>query len=210
MKKWLVASFFLILIAFPAAKAAAQVQQLEQLALDVEKLAQMKSILTEMYTGYKILTTGYDQVKSLAEGNFNLHNAFLNSLLAVSPNVKSYVRVADIISAQLTLISQYKSALSAFNGSGAFSVDELNYMSQVYGNLVDRSIDNLDELAMILTDNQLRMSDAERLSAIDHIYSDMQGKVNFLSQFNNQAGMLANQRQAKQQEYGTLQNLFGQ
>jgi DNA repair ATPase RecN len=194
----------------PSIRAAAQVQELEQLALDIEKLAQMKSILNEMYDGYKILTQGYDAVRNLAKGNFDLHSVFLNSLLSINPSVKSYVRVADIISSQTTLVSEYKSAMSAFSHSGSFSPAELNYLASVYSNLVDKSIDNLDELVMVLTDSELRMSDGERVITIDHIYNEMQEKLNFLRQFNGRAGVLASQRQATLHQLNTLQSLIGQ
>lgn len=188
----------------------AQAAELEQLALDIQKLAAMKSILSEMYKGYQILTGGYNTIKSIAEGNFNLHSAYLNGLLQVSPSVKNYVRVADILSAQATLVTEYKSAFSSFSGSGVFTATELSYISSVYGNLLNCSIDNLEELAMILTDNTLRSSDAERLSAIDHIYDDMQDKLSFLRLFNGQAAVLGSQRQHELLQNNTLKNLFGQ
>jgi DNA repair ATPase RecN len=193
----------------PCRQANAQLQQLEQLALDVQKLAQMKSILSEMYKGYQILSGGYNTIKSLAEGNFNLHSTYLNALLQVSPAVKNYVRVADIISGQTTLVSEYKAALKGFSSSGAFSPAEINYLTSVYANLFNRSLDNLDELVMVLTDSKLRASDAERLTAIDHIYNDMQDKLAFLRMFNGKAGILATQRQQQQQEINNLQSLYG-
>ena len=189
--------------------AKAQVQELEQLALDIEKLAQMKSILKEMYKGYQILSGGYNTIKSIAQGNFNLHSAYLNGLLAVSPSVKNYARVAAIISNQATLVSEYKFAFNTFSRSGFFSPAELNYITTVYSNLFDKSLNNLDELVMVLTDNTLRMSDAERLNAIDHIYDDMQDKLTFLRQFNGKTGMLANQRQNEIQQNNILKSLFG-
>jgi len=188
----------------------AQAQELEQLALDIEKLIQMKSILNEMYDGYKILTQGYNAVKNLAEGNFNLHNAFLTSLLTVNPTVKSYVRVADIISDQQKLVAQYKAALAIYTHSGAFSAQELNYFTTVYNNLVSKSLENLDELVMVLTDSELRMSDAERIAAIDHIYADMQDKLSFLHQFNGRAGLLGIQRERNLQQINLLRSLIGQ
>ena len=205
---------FVILIAsamslVPTKHVTAQVQQLEQLALDISKLAQMKSILTEMYKGYKILTGGYSTIKSIAEGNFNLHSAYLNGLLSVSPAVKKYVRVADIISAEANLISEYKAAQSAFSHSGMFSASELNYFTSVFSNLYNQSLNNLDELTMVLTDNELRASDAERLNAIDHIYDDLQNKLSFLRVFNGRAGVLASQRQHDLQDNSNLKSLFG-
>lgn len=191
-------------------KVNAQAQELEQLALDIEKLAQMKSILQEMYKGYQILTQGYNAVKNMAHGNFDLHSAFLNSLLTVNPAVKNYVRVADIISSQATLIKEYKAALSNFKGAGVFSAAELNYFTDVYSNLVDKSLDNLNELLMVLTDNQLRMSDAERVTTIDHLYNDMQDKLAFLRQFNGRASVMAAQRMHGLQDINTLKSLYGQ
>jgi hypothetical protein len=170
----------------------------------------MKSILSEMYKGYQILSGGYETIKSIAEGNFNLHSAYLNGLLQVSPSVKNYVRVADIVSAQATLISEYQSAFKSFSGSGVFSAAELSYITSVYGNLLNRSIDNLEELVMVITDNTLRSSDAERLASIDHIYDDMQDKLSFLRLFNGQAAVLGSQRQQSIQENTTLKSLFGQ
>jgi len=189
--------------------ANAQAEELEQLALDTEKLAQMKSILSEMYKGYQILTNGYNAIKSLAEGNFNLHSTYLTGLLQVSPAVKNYVRVADIIAAQSTLVTEYKSALSAFKKSGAFNFSELSYISSVYENLFTKSLDNLDELVMVLTDDQLRANDAERLAAIDRIYNDVQDKLSFIRSFNGKTGMLASQRQRQLQENNTLSRLIG-
>jgi hypothetical protein len=210
MKKCLIVFFVGCLLLLPRQHATAQVQELEQLALDIEKLAQMKSILSEMYKGYRILTTGYGAIKSIAQGNFNLHNAFLSSLLSVSPAVKNYVRIVDIVTAQETLISEYKTALKNYSASGGFTATELNYITGVYANLFNRSLDNLSELAMVLTAGKLRMSDAERLAAIDHIYDDMQDKLAFLRVFNSKAGVLGSQRAHDLQDNNNLQSLYGQ
>src|SRR5258708_29749262 len=210
MKKIIIPLILLFVGLSLSLRSSAQAQELEQLALDIEKLVQMKSILKEMYTGYQILTGGYNTIKNLAQGNFNLHSAFLNSLLTVNPAVKNYVRVADILASQATLVSEYKAALSHFSGSGAFSASELNYFTGVYSNLFNKSLDNLDELVMVLTDSKLRMSDAERLASIDHLYYDMQDKLAFLRQFNGRAGVLEVQRQHEMLEINKLKSLYGQ
>jgi hypothetical protein len=189
--------------------AKAQVQELEELALDIQKLAALKSILKEMYQGYQILTTGYNAVKDISEGNFNLHKLFLDNLLSVSPTVKKYVRIVDIINAQELLVKDYKSALSHFSGIGLFNSSDITYLQSVYGNLFNRSLDNLDELLMVITDGKLRASDAERLGAIDRIYKDMEDKLEFLHAFNNTAELLATQREKAMEENQALQRLYG-
>jgi len=63
---------------------------------------------------------------------------------------------------------------------------------------------------MVLTDRELRMSDAERIAAIDHIYADMQDKLSFLHQFNGRAGLLGMQRERNLQQINSLRSLIGQ
>jgi len=207
--KALVAGLFcLALSVFHAVPAKAQSFEIQQLLLDVAKLAQFKSILSEMYDGYTILTKGYGAVKNLTQGNFNLHEVFLDGLLQVSPEVRKYARVADIITDESSILSEYKKAYSRFRSSGRFSVSELDYISHVYERLTSAALHNAADLADVLTASKLRMSDDERLSAIDRIYSDTNDKLQFLRSFNSRAGILQAQRQKEINETQTLQNLY--
>lgn len=187
---------------------ASTAQDVQQLLLDIEKLTQFKAILSDMETGYTVLTQGYGEVKDISEGNFNLHFAFLNSLMAVSPEVRKYGRIADIISAQASIVSEYKAAYQQFSSSGHFSATELVYMNGVFSRLLSQSVDNLTNLANVITAGTLRMSDAERLQAIDHIYGDTRNKLVFLRHFNNEVVVLQLQREKEQNDVNTMQKLY--
>jgi DNA repair ATPase RecN len=208
MKKILIFCLFLVSVT-GIQTAKAQADELAQLALDIEKLSQLKKILTELYTGYEVLTKGYNTIRDLAEGNFNIHKAFLDGLLSVSPAVQKYKRIAEIISDQQSIVREYKSALSHFQGLNVFSSGELSYVESVYQNLVNSSLKNLDELIMVITENQLRMNDAERLTAIDRIYSNIHDKLDFLRDFNSNTGLLTAQRQKELEENNSLKRLYG-
>jgi hypothetical protein len=189
-------------------KANAQAQDIEQLTLDIEKLDQFKQILADMEKGYAIINSGYTTISSISKGTFNLHQGFLNGLLAVSPPLRAYSRVAQIISCQEILLSEYKSAFSSFKSGGRFTPEEINYMGTVYQNLFNQSVNNLASLTMVMTNNQLRMSDDERLMQIDRIDKDMQNEVSFLRSFNNRQSALDAQRARQQQDSKSLQQLY--
>ncbi|RNL55579.1 TerB family tellurite resistance protein [Pedobacter jejuensis] len=208
IKALIVGLFCLALIAFNVAPAKAQSFEIQQLLLDVAKLAQFKSILNEMYDGYTILTKGYGTVKNLTQGNFNLHEVFLDGLLQVSPEVRKYARVADIIADESNILSEYKKGYSRFRNSGRFSVSELDYISNIYERLTSAALHNAADLADVLTASKLRMSDDERLSTIDRIYLDTNDKLQFLRSFNSRTGILQAQRQKQVNETQTLQNLY--
>ncbi|OOQ60017.1 hypothetical protein [Mucilaginibacter pedocola] len=182
---------------------------IEQLVLDYQKLAGLKSVLSQMYSGYEILSKGYGAVKNVSQGNFSLHQAFLDGLLLVSPAVRKYPRVADIINGQAALFSEYKNAAKRFNSSGRFSPEELQYLSAVYEQLVDASLKNLDKLSMVMGDSQLRMSDAERLAAIDRIFLDSRSQLSYLRKFNGQAGQTVRLRERYAQDKQNVNSLYG-
>lgn len=200
---WILLSLF-----FLSSKSFSQTQAIQQLLLDVEKLTQLKSILTELKEGYQIVSNGYTNIKNISEGNFNLHDIFLESLLEVSPAVKNYGRIKDIIDAQLTLVKEYKNALKQFKESGEFSIDDINYLEKVYANLFNHSLDNLQTMIMVITAGKLRMSDDERINSIDAVWKEVSQELTFLRHFNNEARILCLQRAKDKNDFSTMKQLY--
>jgi hypothetical protein len=207
-KALLVLAFCFGLSTFSITPAAAQSDEIQQLLLNVEKLAQFKSILSDMKKGYTILTNGHNSVKNIAQGNFSLHEAFLDGLWLVSPEVRKYGRITDIINEQAALIAEYKSAYRRFNSGGNFTVSELDYLGKVYSQLLKESAGNMDQLMMVITANKMRMSDDERLQAIDRIYADTDDKLVFLRSFNRQTSMLDFQRQRDKMDVSGMKQYY--
>jgi hypothetical protein len=200
---WILLSLFLL-----SSKSFSQTQAIQQLLLDVEKLTQLKSILTELKEGYQIVSNGYTNIKNISEGNFNLHDIFLESLLEVSPAVKNYGRIKDIIDAQLTLVKEYKNALKQFKESGEFSIDDINYLEKVYANLFNHSLDNLQTMIMVITAGKLRMSDDERINSIDAAWKEVSQELTFLRHFNNEARILCLQRAKDKNDFSTMKQIY--
>jgi len=182
---------------------------IQQLVLDYQKLASLKNILGQMYSGYAVLTKGYGAVKDVAQRNFSLHEAFLDGLYILSPTVRKYPRVSDIINDQAAVIREYKSASGTYNRDQHFSPDELAYIMNIYHNLVSQSLKNLDDLSMIVTDSKLRMSDAERLAAIDGIYLESHNQLSYLRKFNDQAARVTWQRAQGTADKQGVKSLYG-
>jgi hypothetical protein len=128
--------------------------------------------------------------------------------MAVNPAVKNNKRVADIISDQRKIIKEYKAAFQYFQETGKFSLEELSYLEKVYSNLIDKSVNNVDALLMVITASKLRMSDAERIAAIDRIFSNIDEQLTFLRHFNNETKILAIQRTRQETEVKTSRKLY--
>jgi len=208
MKRSILLLAFLACLRPIVCRAQSTADLVEQLVLDFQKLQDMKAILQDMYTGYKILDQGYTRIKNIAQGQFSLHKAFLDGLLAVSPVVKNYYRVGEIIQTEYDLVREYKASSGRAHGSGAFTGVELGYIDGIYSTLFNRSFTSVDELTMVLTDDALRMSDAHRLAAIDRLYEEISGQLRAVRQLNNETSLQIVQRKKAINDIQTLKRLY--
>jgi hypothetical protein len=207
MKKCIIGLFVTVTLLF-SQMARGQAQEVQQLLLNVEKLAQLKNILADLEKGYEIVSRGYGTIRNLSQGNFTLHKAFLEGLLEVSPIVKNYRRMSDIVRSQIILVKEYKAAFRRFFNSGFFTVDEIKYLQSVYENLISQSVKNLESLVMVVTSGALRMSDDERLTAIDDVWKEVSNALTFLRHFNQETKIFAMQRAKAMADIKTQKKFF--
>lgn len=192
-----------------AGHSYSQSAEAQQLLLNWKKLRQLEEILDNMYRGYKILDKGYTTIKKITEGNYTIHELFIDGLLLVNPSIRNYKRIPFIIDYQKLLLKEYRRAYNRFKRDPNFNLDELEYLANVYKFLFDASLRNIDELMMIITATKLSMSDDERMQAIDRIFFDMEDKLLFLRTFNNSTQLLAIQRARSINDVRTMRQLYG-
>jgi hypothetical protein len=82
-------------------------------------------------------------------------------------------------------------------------------MEEVYKNLFNKSLEDLNELIIVIAAGKLRMSDDERIAAIDRIYNEVTDKLIFLRSFNNEGNVLAVQRGREMVDTKVSQKLNG-
>ena len=201
---------FLLAIFFAGCCSAfAQEEEIGQLILNTEKLQLMEETLDQIYNTYKILEFGYNTITRISEGNYSLHEAFIDGLMLVNPSIRNYKRIPYIIDYQKLLLAEYSRAYNRFRADPHFTYEELQYLGNVYSYLLSASVKNIDDLLMVITATQLAMNDEERLRAIDRIYYDMESKLRFVRSFNNTTQLLALQRSRSANDVRTMQSLYG-
>lgn len=181
----------------------------EQLAFDAQKLASLKSTLQDMYQGYTQLKTGYTRIRDIVKDNFNLHKAFLDALWVVSPSVRNDPRLTTILNTATRIVSEYRAGASRASGNPVFTASELAYITGTLSALLRRCNQALEELAMVTTDNGLRMSDDQRIQVLDRIDTETRAELGFLQQFNNTLALEAARRQKEAGDINTLKQLYG-
>ena len=186
-----------------------QLQDIEQLKLDLEKLVQMKTMLSSMYNGYTTISNGYKQVTSLAKGNFDLHKNYLDQLLQVAPPIKNASVVQTILTKQTTVIAELNAAYGIYLKSGLFSTTELFNTKMEFDQYKSLISKKLDQLNLVLTPGVLRISDQERISAIDRIDKDVGDALGFVRTLVKEQNTVAAARAQQKKDNNAMRAWYG-
>jgi hypothetical protein len=205
MRKTIIAMLFALVVV----SGRTQTQALEQLQLNIEKLAQFKLMLTNMYNTYSILNNGYNNIKNISLDNFKLHKGFIDALSSISPAVKKSVAIAEILQTQALIAKEYRDTYNKVIAAKLFTPAEIRELENAYTNILSKTSRNLDALQKIITPNQLQMSEAERLDFLHSLSLDMEKQLLQLRTFTKQATTLVQFRNRSKKDGELLRNSYG-
>jgi hypothetical protein len=175
----------------------------------IEQIAALQVYIGYAQQGYSIANKGLTTVRNIKNGDFNLHRDFISSFKKVNPKIKGYAKVADIIALQLRIILSIKECLKGVKEARQFSIAEIDHCSTVFQNVLNASLENIDQLFEIISDGELQMKDDERLKRIDALYTDMQDKYAFSSSFSEEMAVLTVQRMHQRADIELSKKLNG-
>jgi hypothetical protein len=193
--------FSLLLLALLASRALAQsafALFFEQKKLEIQYLEQqivaLEAFTVDLEKGYKIVQGGLNTINDLKHGEFNLHNLYFSSLLAVNPAIGGSPTVAAIPSLLQQIQQQCQLTSSQVTSSGVFAASEIGYVQSVLTNLLAGCNADITELNTLTTPGNYSLQDAQRLSRIDAIHTDLLDKYQFAKHFGAQVALQAAQR----------------
>ncbi len=115
----------------------------------------------------------------------DLYANYYAELWKIKSAIAYYERVKQIITEQVALVNTYKQAFALFKQDKHFTVEETDYMYNVYSGILDQSVKNLDQIYLVINAFATQMSDAERLKIIDGAASRIDQNYSDLKEFNN-------------------------
>lgn len=184
-------------------------QKKTQIKYMLEQIAAFQMYAGYVEKGYDIASDGLGMIRDLKKGDFNLHSEHFSSLKQVSPVIKKYGRVADIIAMQAYILKASGAALKTARSSHMLTGDEMAYLEKVHQNLLDESATDTGQLMQLVTDQRLEMTDDERMTRIDALYNTIRDKYMFLRSFSGGVSVLMLQRTKEQEEVNASRKIHG-
>jgi len=176
----------------------------------LEQIAELQIYIGYLEKGYTIVRDGLNTIHSIKSGEFNLHNAFFNSLEKVNPAIQEFARVADFISVQVSIYNTYSKTLVNARACGQFTASELDMFYQSFMQLMDEVMQTLDDMVQATTDDKLKMTDDDRIRQVTALQKQCLEQQTNVLKMQNEVQLMARQRMAESIEIGSLRKLYGE
>jgi len=174
----------------------------------IQQIAALKVYLEYLRKGYDIAQKGLTTIGDIKDGTFNLDKDYFNSLKQVSPVVKNSPKVNSILLYQHKIIKDFRALYEACRVDENFTPEEIQYIENVYHNMLTECEDSIDELTLITTSGEAEMKDDERLLRLDKVYEDMLEKYTFTQDFAASTRLLSLKRGKEKIQIKQLQDLL--
>lgn len=138
-----------------------------------------------------------------------LYQGYYQELVKVKAVISYYQRIRDITKMQSDMVGEYGRVWNLLRQDVRFTPDELDYMEAIYSGMLKASLENIDQIFLIIQAFATQMSDARRLEIINDAADRVEQTYLDLKRFNRQNIQLSLQRAKEQGELEVVKQLYG-
>jgi len=150
-----------------------------------------------------------DEISDWTEKQKEQYRKYYEELAKVKAIISYYQRIRDITQKQVRLVNEYNRSWQLIRQDKHFTGDEIEYMAKVYSGILGESMENIDQIMLIVKSFTTTMSDAKRLELINNAADQVDANFDDLMRFNRQNVLLSLQRAKSAIEVETVKNLYG-
>lgn len=150
-----------------------------------------------------------DEISGWVEKQRDLFRDYYDELMKVKAAITYYKRIREVTEKQVRLVEEYQRIWPVLQEDDHFNPDELDYMQKAYSGIIAESLENMDQIFLILESFTLQMSDAERLALINAAADRIDQTYDDLMRFNRQNVMLSLQRAKAKHDIDRIRLIYG-
>lgn len=149
------------------------------------------------------------EIGNWVEKQKNIYAEYFDELQKVKTLISYYQQIRDITGKQAKLVQEYKRAWGMLKSDVRFTPDEINFMGRVYDGILKETLDNIDQLFLVVNSFTTKMSDASRMKIIDEVDNKVDENLIDLRRFNNENKLLSLQRAKTESEIRMVKEMYG-
>lgn len=152
--------------------------------------------------------TRLDEIALWSQKQKEAFGKYYSGLLKVKSVIGQFQQVKELIGKQVAMVNEYQRVWGLLQQDHHFTLEELDYMAEVYTGMLEESLKNIEELTMIVQSYTLQMTDGERMEILAETSMRIDENFNDLRRFNRQNILLSVQRARSEQEILIIKRLY--
>lgn len=150
-----------------------------------------------------------DEISEWTNKQKEQYQKYFDELHKVKMLISYYQRIKGITEKQVHLVDEYNRSWSIIRQDKHFTYEEVQYMGKVYAGILNATVKNIDQLAMVVNSFRTEMTDAKRLEIINEVGDSVDENFNDLKTFNSENSLLSLQRAKSESEIDMVKKLYG-
>lgn len=150
-----------------------------------------------------------EQISDWTKKQRDLYKGYYEELGKVKSAITYYKRIKEITQKQTRLLGEYERAWNLFKQDAHFTSAELEYMQKVYEGILEQSMENMDQIFLVLDSFTTQMSDLKRLEIINGAADQIDANYDDLTLFNKQNILLSLQRAKTINDANKVKEFYG-
>ena len=150
-----------------------------------------------------------EEIADWVEKQRTLYADYFDELQQVRSVILYYHRVKEITEMQIRIVQEYRKMYDLFKQDEHFTLPEIEYMDKVYAGILQKSIDNMDQVQLVVNAFTVSMTDAERMQIINGAAEAVEANYADLRLFNQENKVLSLQRSKDAREINVVKRLYG-
>ena len=137
-----------------------------------------------------------------------LYEQYYEELWKVKKAIETYERIRYIMRRQQQIVEVYKKTWNILKDDDHFTAEEIRYMQKVYSGILKTSLENLEQMLLVVKSFDTQMTDGKRLEIIALTAESIERNYHDLQRFNAQNVRLSVSRAKDQYEVAQLKRLY--
>lgn len=151
----------------------------------------------------------FEEISGWTEKQRAQYANYFEELWKVKNLIATFQRVREITELQVKLVKQYQRVFELLRNDRHFTPQELDYMFKVYTGMIDASLQNVEQITLVINAFKTQMSDGQRLSIISKAAADIERISSDMQRFTNQNIRLSLQRAKDEKEISSIKAWYG-
>jgi hypothetical protein len=150
-----------------------------------------------------------EEISGWVQSQRDLYKQYYEELWKVKSAIAFYSRIQALVKKQALVVRLYREAWAGVSKDNHFTAEELMYIGDTYIGILKQSLNNLEQVQLVIQSFALEMSDGQRLEMIEEVASDIDQNYSDLKAFNVRNVQISLGRAKDEHEVEVVRMIYG-